>query len=124
MGIKRWKPRIEPTKAEQRILKRLTRVRKLFAFLRLHRHEIVDAAFQDELAEMHFVFVVDERGHLVGRVPLFRLLLTPPEAPIREVMEAAIAEHGLEIAGAVLIVVFNLIADVLYAVADPRVSYD
>ena len=53
MSIKRWNPRGEPTKAELRILKRLTRVRKLFAFLRLHRHEIVDAAFQDELAEMY-----------------------------------------------------------------------
>lgn len=42
---------------------------------------------QDELSEMHFVFVKDEREHLVGRVPLFRLLLTPPQAPIREVME-------------------------------------
>ena len=53
MAIKRWKPRTAPTKAEQRILKRLTRVRKLFAFLRLHRHEIVDDAFQDELAGMY-----------------------------------------------------------------------
>jgi magnesium transporter len=42
---------------------------------------------QDELAEMHFVFVKDEREHLVGRVPLFRLLLTAPDAPIRDVME-------------------------------------
>lgn len=53
MPITRWTPRIEPTRTEQRILKRLTRVRKLFAFLRLHRHEIVDTAFQDELAEMY-----------------------------------------------------------------------
>jgi hypothetical protein len=53
MLIKRWNPRTEPTKTEQRILKRLTRVRKLFAFLRLHRHEIVDDTFQDELAQMY-----------------------------------------------------------------------
>ncbi len=43
---------------------------------------------EDELAEIHFVFVVDERGHLVGRVPLFRLLLTLPDKPILEVMES------------------------------------
>jgi len=43
---------------------------------------------QDELAEMHFVFVTDERGHLVGRLPLFRLLLAPPETPVRDAMEA------------------------------------
>jgi hypothetical protein len=32
---------------------RLTRTRKLFAFLRLHRHEIFDDRFQDELAAMY-----------------------------------------------------------------------
>ena len=42
---------------------------------------------EDELAEMNYVFVTDARDHLVGRVPLFRLLLLPPEAPIGEVME-------------------------------------
>lgn len=42
---------------------------------------------QDELAEMHFVFVLDDRGHLVGRVPLFRLLITEPDVPITELME-------------------------------------
>ncbi len=42
---------------------------------------------QDELSEMHFVFVMDERDHLVGRVPLFRLLLTTPATPIIEAME-------------------------------------
>ncbi|MEZ4387644.1 MAG: magnesium transporter [Candidatus Krumholzibacteriia bacterium] len=42
---------------------------------------------QDELAEMHFVFVLDERERLVGRVPLFRLLLAAPSRPITEIME-------------------------------------
>ncbi|MBD3222880.1 magnesium transporter [bacterium] len=42
---------------------------------------------QDELAEMHYVYVVDDREHLVGRVPLFRLLLTAPEAVIATIME-------------------------------------
>jgi len=42
---------------------------------------------QDELAEMHFVFVLDDRERLVGRVPLFRLLLTDPEEPINSIME-------------------------------------
>jgi Transposase DDE domain/Transposase domain (DUF772) len=44
---------VEPTAAEQRVLQRLTRTRKLFAFLRLHRHEILDDGFQDELVEMY-----------------------------------------------------------------------
>lgn len=53
MPLKRWNPPVEPTEAEERILRRLTRTRKLFAFLRLHRHEIFDDGFQDELAEMY-----------------------------------------------------------------------
>jgi len=53
MALERWNPAAEPTEAEQRILRRLTRTRKLFAFLRLHRHEILDDRFQDELAEMY-----------------------------------------------------------------------
>lgn len=48
-----WKPPTEPTKREQAILKRLDRTRKLFKFLRLHRHEILDDEFQTELASMY-----------------------------------------------------------------------
>ena len=51
--MQRWNPEIEPSKREQAILKRLERTRKLFKFLRLHRHEIFDEAFQDELAAMY-----------------------------------------------------------------------
>lgn len=53
MALEKWNPARTPTKAEQRILRRLTRTRKLFAFLRLHRHEIFDDRFQDELAGMY-----------------------------------------------------------------------
>lgn len=51
--MERWSPKVELTKKEQMMMKRLTRVRALFGFLRLHRHELFDAAFQDELAEMY-----------------------------------------------------------------------
>lgn len=34
-------------------MKRLTRTGRLFAFLRTHRHELFDDAFQDELAAMY-----------------------------------------------------------------------
>jgi len=53
MTIARWTPALAPTRQEQFILKRLGRVRKLLGFLRLHRHELFDAAFQDELAAMY-----------------------------------------------------------------------
>src|SRR5215203_5863935 len=53
MTIARWTPPVAPTRQEQFILKRLGRVRKLLGFLRLHRHELFDAAFQDDLAAMY-----------------------------------------------------------------------
>lgn len=53
MSIPRWTPNQEPTRQEQLILKRLKRVRKLFAFLRRHRHELFDGEFQDELESMY-----------------------------------------------------------------------
>jgi hypothetical protein len=53
MTIARWTPTVAPTRQEQFILKRLGRVRKLLGFLRLHRHELFDDAFQDELVSMY-----------------------------------------------------------------------
>ena len=50
MTIARWNPPVAPTRQEQFLLKRLGRVRKLFAFLRLHRHELFDDGVQEELA--------------------------------------------------------------------------
>ena len=53
MMIARWKPPVAPTRQEQFLLKRLDRVRKLLSFLRLHRHELFDDVFQEELASMY-----------------------------------------------------------------------
>ncbi|HKK70507.1 MAG TPA: magnesium transporter [Candidatus Krumholzibacteria bacterium] len=41
----------------------------------------------EELASMHFCFVVDEAGRLVGQVGLLKLMLSPTEKPLHEVME-------------------------------------
>ena len=51
--MERWKPRVELTKQETLMMKRLTRVRALFGFLRLNRHVIFDDKFQDRLEEMY-----------------------------------------------------------------------
>ena len=51
--MKRWNPPKELTKGEEYILERLKRTRKLFGFLRLHRHELLDELFQSELEEMY-----------------------------------------------------------------------
>src|SRR5438067_1774119 len=53
MPVPRWCPPQEPTRQEDFLLRRLTRTRKLFGFLRLHRHELFDDAFQTELEAMY-----------------------------------------------------------------------
>lgn len=51
--MQRWSPPVECSKREERLFKLATKSRKLFAFLREHRHEIFDDAFQDELEAMY-----------------------------------------------------------------------
>lgn len=53
MSIPRWNPPVEPSPKEEKLLKRVRRHRKLFGFLRRHRHEIFDDAFQAELETMY-----------------------------------------------------------------------
>jgi hypothetical protein len=49
----RWKPRVECSAREQKLLKLAGKSRKLFVFLREHRHELFDDAFQAELESMY-----------------------------------------------------------------------
>ena len=53
MASMRWRPSTTFTRQEQFLMKRLTRTRKLFGFLRLHRGELFNDAFQDELESMY-----------------------------------------------------------------------
>ena len=53
MAFERWAPREDYTKQEERLLHRLRKTRKLFAFLRDHRRELFDDAFQAELESMY-----------------------------------------------------------------------
>lgn len=48
-----WNPPTELSKQEQMLMKRLVRVRALFGFLRTHRHELFDHAFQEQLLDMY-----------------------------------------------------------------------
>jgi hypothetical protein len=52
MRPRAWQPPVELSPAEQTIIKAIKRA-KLFIFLRLHRHQLFDEAFQDELAGMY-----------------------------------------------------------------------
>jgi hypothetical protein len=51
--MERWSPPVELSKQESMLMKRLTRVRALFGFLRLHRHELFDAELQGQLSDMY-----------------------------------------------------------------------
>src|ERR687891_1500874 len=53
MAMARWNPRQTYTKQEEFLMRRLGRTRKLFAFLRAHRHELFDDAFQAELETVY-----------------------------------------------------------------------
>jgi len=53
MAFERWTPRQDHTKQEEYLLRRLRRTRKLFAFLRDHRQELFNDAFQAELESMY-----------------------------------------------------------------------
>ena len=53
MEIEPWRPKQELSEQEQRIIERMMRSGKLFAFLRRHRHELFDEKFQEELAGMY-----------------------------------------------------------------------
>src|SRR5437773_4750776 len=48
-----WNPPIALTSEEQKIAARTRKTRKFFVFLREHRHEILDAAFQHLLAQSY-----------------------------------------------------------------------
>lgn len=53
MTIPRWTPRAVTTKSEERRLKSLGKTRKLLVFLRMHRSELFNEAFQAELSSMY-----------------------------------------------------------------------
>ena len=51
--MERWTPPVALSPQEKLLMKRLTRVRKLFGFLRERRHELFDDTFQAQLDGMY-----------------------------------------------------------------------
>ena len=47
-----WQPRVELSEQEEQIVRRIRKA-KLFVFLRQHRHELCDKAFQQDLASLY-----------------------------------------------------------------------
>lgn len=61
--MERWSPPEELSRQEQMLMKQVTRVRALFGFLRLHRHELFDETFQAELESMYRTTGAGEPPH-------------------------------------------------------------
>ena len=68
MEFKRWTPTETVSKQEELILKQFRHSRKLLPFLRLHRRELFDDSFQEELEGMY-------RSTGAGKPPLPPALL-------------------------------------------------
>src|ERR1700736_3646166 len=47
-----WKPPVELSQQEEQMVKKIRKA-KLFVFLRQHRHELFDEAFQEELVSLY-----------------------------------------------------------------------
>jgi hypothetical protein len=73
--MQRWTPPVEVNKDEQYILGRLKRTRKLFAFLRLHRHELFDDSFQEELEGVYRQTGAGEQPHPPALLCMVLLLM-------------------------------------------------
>jgi Transposase DDE domain/Transposase domain (DUF772) len=93
VALERWNPSDTYTRQEKFILSRLRRTRKLFAFLRDHRREIFDDAFQVELESMY-------RDSGAGK---------PPKAPALMAMAVLMqGYHGVSDAEAVELTMLDL----------------
>jgi hypothetical protein len=88
----RWKPRVELTKQEQMMMKRLHRVRALFGFLRLNRHVIFDDAFQEQLEVMYRKTGAGEPPHPPAMLCMVLLLQGYVGASDAEAVEMAVMD--------------------------------
>ncbi len=87
-----WHPPLEPSSFEQTIMTRIKRA-KLFVFLRHHRHEIFNDAFQEELATL---YAPSRRGQppiAPAQLALATLLQAYTGASDDEVIEATLMDR-------------------------------
>ena len=82
-----WQPPVACSRLEREVIKRIKRA-KLFVWLRQHRHELFDAGFQAELAQMY-------QDKPVGQppVPPATILQASTGASDDEVIEAAVMDR-------------------------------
>lgn len=90
--MNRWTPRVELTKQEQLIMKRLNRVRTLFGFLRLKRDVLFDEAFQGQLEEMYRKTGAGDAPHPPAMMCMVLLLQGYVGASDAEAVELAVMD--------------------------------
>ena len=87
-----WQPPSELSATEQKIIKQIRRA-KLFVFLRKHRHEVFNEAFQQELASL---YKESERGQPPvppAQLALATILQAYTGASDDEVIEASVMDR-------------------------------
>src|SRR6185503_8843675 len=83
-----WQPPVPLSPEEARIVRRIRRA-KLFVWLREHRHELFDAAFQEELAALYKASAQGQPPIPPAQLALALILQAYTGASDDEVIEAA-----------------------------------
>jgi short-subunit dehydrogenase len=87
-----WRPPVAPSPAEQAVIKEVRRA-KLFVFLRLHRHELLDGEFQAELAETYVDSPERQPPVPPARLALATILQAYTKVSDDEVIEATVMDR-------------------------------
>ena len=87
-----WRPPVEPSPAEQSVIKAVRRAR-LFVFLREHRHELFDEEFQAELAEAYVDSPKGQPPVPPARLALAVILQAYARVSDDEVIEATVRDR-------------------------------
>jgi hypothetical protein len=87
-----WQPPVACSRLEREVIKRIKRAR-LFGWLREHRHELLDAAFQAELAGMYDPRRLGQPPVPPAQLALATILQTYTGASDDEVLEATVMDR-------------------------------
>jgi Transposase domain (DUF772) len=91
-----WHPPIEPSSIEQTIITRIKRA-KLFIFLRQHRHELFDDAFQEELATLYTPSLRGQPPIPPAQLALATILQAYTGVSDDEVIEATLMDRSFQL---------------------------
>jgi hypothetical protein len=87
-----WSPPVAPSRQEQAVMRLIKRA-KLFVWLRQHRHELFDAAFQAEMAGMYAEVAVGQPPIPPAQLALATILQAYTGASDDEVIEALVMDR-------------------------------